>query len=173
MSTFFWNDTIDHSLNTYMKGSVHAPTPNFVLEQGMISELVYSEQHPLVDHILLPFLRKFGDQSRWLLWLSPNKKVSKKWLMQSGLPLDKMMQLNHIDSITTVEAMEKALTSGNYSIVLGWLPELKAQDFARLEKAAQIGNSIGLIMRPKNTNNNASTNYGQLNLSKIHNFSYH
>ncbi|KPD01879.1 SOS-induced cell division inhibitor SulA [Moellerella wisconsensis] len=173
MSIYSWNDTIEYSLNTHVKGLVHQQTQKSSLTEGMISELVYNDQHPIVDYLLLPLLRQFGDQSRWLLWLSPNKKLSKKWLAQSGLPLHKIMQLNHIDSITTIDAMEKALNSGNYSIVLGWLPELEDHDFTRLEKAALLGGSIGLIMRPQIINNIVNPRSRQLNLLKIQPNCYH
>lgn len=72
MSIYSWNDTIEYSLNTCERVSSSTNTKSSLTE-GMISELVYNDQHPIVDYLLLPLLRQFGDQSRWLLWLSPNK----------------------------------------------------------------------------------------------------
>ncbi|WP_275585142.1 SulA-like leucine-rich domain-containing protein, partial [Stenotrophomonas maltophilia] len=81
--------------------------------------------------------------SRWLLWLTPQQKLSKQWLQQSGLPVDKMVQLSQISPVNTVEAMEKALQTGNYSVVLGWLPELTEEDRLKLRRAAELGNAYG------------------------------
>ncbi|MGP0939703.1 SulA-like leucine-rich domain-containing protein, partial [Serratia sp. CY74664] len=61
-------------------------------ENGLISELVYNERQPAVAQLLLPLLLQLGKQSRWLLWLTPQQKLSKQWLQQSGLPVDKMVQ---------------------------------------------------------------------------------
>lgn len=105
-----------------------AKNTNVGKENGLISELVYNERQPAVAQLLLPLLQQLGKQSRWLLWLTPQQKLSKQWLQQSGLPVDKMVQLSQISPVNTVEAMEKALQTGNYSVVLGWLPELTEED---------------------------------------------
>lgn len=139
-------------------------------ENGLISELVYSEQQPAVVQLLLPLLQQLGLQSRWLLWLTPQQKLSKRWLQQSGLPVGKVVQLSQITPTATVEAMEKALLTGNYSVVLGWLPELNEQDRLRLSRAAVSGNAYGFIMRPQREVN---TPQGQCSTLKIHSSLYH
>lgn len=173
MAIYSWNKTTENTVNHYMQTIPSVPKVGGSVQQGMVSELAYDEKHPIMDYILLPMLRQFGVQSRWLLWLSPNKKLSRDWLAQSGLPTNKVMQLNHVSPITTIDAMEKALRSGNYSVVLGWLPELGEQDFTRLQSAAQEGHSIGFIMRPNKTHNIACMHSGQRNNLKIHSNSYH
>lgn len=173
MAIYSWNKTTEHSVNHYTQTMSSITQMGNTLQQGMVSELVYDEKHPIMDCILLPMLRQFGIQSRWLLWLSPNKKLSRHWLKQSGLPTNKIMQLSNMASITTIEAMEKALRSGNYSVVLGWLPDLNEQDFSRLQSAAQEGHSIGFIMRPQKTHNIAGIHSGQQNNLKIHSNYYH
>lgn len=117
---------------------------------GLISEMIYGENQPgMTQMLLLPLLQQLGTQSRWQLWLTPQQKLSRSWLMQSGLPLDKVMQVSQSGAITTVEAMIKALQTGNYSVVLGWLPgEITLEDRLRLQHAASAGNALGLIMRP-------------------------
>lgn len=138
---------------------------------GVISEIVYSADQPIVTHLLLPLLQQLGAQSRWLLWLSPQQKLSRPWLQQSGLPLDKSVQLNHINPLFTVDAMEKALLSGNYSAVLCWLADdLTEEEKVRLRRAAQSGNTYGFIMRPENANISAHRLFSSL---KIHSTLYH
>ncbi|RLM25800.1 cell division inhibitor SulA [Brenneria alni] len=138
---------------------------------GIISEIVYHADQPIVTHLLLPLLQQLGTQSRWLLWLSPQQKLSRPWLQQSGLPLDKIIQLNHINPILTIDAMEKALVTGNYSAVLCWLPnDLTEEEKVRLRQAAQSGNTYGFIMRPEKTNCGP---YRLLSNLKIHSTLYH
>ncbi|CAK8736795.1 Cell division inhibitor SulA [Sodalis praecaptivus] len=80
---------------------------NAPLAQGGISEVVYIEDQPVVGHILLPLLRQLGLQSRWLLWLTSSRRLSRPWLAQSGLPLQKVVQLRQPSAFDTVAAMEK------------------------------------------------------------------
>ncbi|MGK4855872.1 SulA-like leucine-rich domain-containing protein, partial [Salmonella enterica] len=43
---------------------------------GLVSEGVYHEDQPMMAQLLLlPFLRQLGQQSRWLLWLTPQQKL--------------------------------------------------------------------------------------------------
>nr|WP_236851702.1 SulA-like leucine-rich domain-containing protein [Candidatus Sodalis pierantonius] len=99
---------------------------NAPLAQGGISEVVYIEDQPVVGHILLPLplplplplLRQLGLQSRRLLWLTSSRRLSRPWLAQSGLPLQKVVQLRQPSAFDTVAAMEKALLTGNFSVIL-------------------------------------------------------
>lgn len=118
--------------------------------RGVISEVVYSEDQPwMTQLVLLPLLKQLGQQSRWQLWLTPQQKLSRQWVQASGLPLTKVMQVSQLDPLFTVDAMVKALQTGNYSVVIGWLSEdMTDEEYFRLSNAAEKGNAIGFIMRP-------------------------
>ncbi|WP_269147505.1 SOS-induced cell division inhibitor SulA [Edwardsiella anguillarum] len=120
-----------------------APT---VPQSGFVSELGYGAQQPL---LLPPLLRQLGEQSRWQLWITAQQKPSKRWLSACGVPVHKVMQLRRAEAGDAIYAMEQALRSGNYSVVLGWLPPLTAAERLRLNCAAQAGHSIGLLMQPQ------------------------
>lgn len=146
-----------HSLKSQsVRRSLHATTPAPVASpcaNGLISELIYSENQPdMTQLLLLPLLQQLGTQSRWQLWLTPQQKLSRNWLQRVGLPLDKVMHSSHSSAITTVEAMIKALQTGNYSVVLGWLEEeISENDRMRLQEAASSGQALGLIMRTESS----------------------
>ncbi|ADP12169.1 SOS-induced cell division inhibitor SulA [Erwinia pyrifoliae] len=138
--------------NQSVKRNQHVSTPAIpasICADGLISELVYNEDHPgMTQLLLLPLLQQLGTQSRWQLWLTSQQKLSRDWLLRSGLPLDKVMQSPYCGTITTVEAMIKALQTGNYSVVLGWLAdEISETERKRLQQAAKSGQALGLIMR--------------------------
>ncbi|WP_145530060.1 SOS-induced cell division inhibitor SulA [Yersinia alsatica] len=155
-----------HSLNTRdTQERVDAPT-----DSGLISELMYSESQPAVTQLLLPLLQQLGKQSRWLLWLTPQQKLSRSWIQQSGLPISKIVQVRQINPLSTVDAMEKALLTGNYSVVLGWLPELSENDRSRLRLAAKLGNTYGFVMHPVD---DTKSPQGQCATLKIHSSLYH
>lgn len=117
---------------------------------GVISEVVYSEDRAsLTELMLLPLLQQLGQQSRWQLWLTPCQKLSRQWLQSAGLPLSKVMQVNQVAPLTTVETMARAMRTGNYSAVIGWLPhELSDAQHSLLNQAASEGRTTGLILRP-------------------------
>ncbi|RWR01990.1 hypothetical protein ED28_10165 [[Pantoea] beijingensis] len=139
---------------------------------GWVSELSYREDQPgMTQMLLLPLLQQLGMQSRWQLWLTPPQKISRRWLETSGLPLDKVMQLPQMGQISTVEAMIKALQTGNYSVVLGWIPhDMNSEDRRRLDEAAAMGQALGLIMRPQFC---LSPSAGPESGIKIHSTLYH
>jgi cell division inhibitor SulA len=139
------------------------------LTTGLISEFVYDEQQSSVVQLLLPVLHHLSTQSRWLLWLTPQQKLSRHWFFQAGLPVDKIVQINQIHAMPAFNAMEKALQSGNYSVVLGWLPELDNHQRERLYLAAQQGGAYGFIMRPEGILSASR----QCSTVKIHNSAYH
>ena len=139
---------------------------------GLISEIVYREDQPMMTQLLLlPLLQQLGQQSRWQLWLTPQQKLSREWVQSAGLPLTKVMQINQLPPCDTVESMIRALRTGNYSVVIGWLPEeLTEEEHFRLTEAAEEGNAIGFIMRPVRSD---SYRRGQLSGLKIHSNLYH
>ncbi|ORM74940.1 cell division inhibitor SulA [Pantoea wallisii] len=117
---------------------------------GGITELRYSEQPGMMPLLLLPVLKQLSAQSRWQLWLTPACKLNRSWMQQSGLPLEKSMHITQSARFSTVESMVKALRTGNYSVVLAWIPyELTDSERLELEQAATEGEALGLIMRPQ------------------------
>lgn len=136
--------------------------------QGLISEVSYSEDRPLLTQmLLLPLLQQLGQQSRWQLWLTPQRKLSRAWARSAGLPLNKMLQLPAM----SVEAMAKAMRTGNYSVVIGWVGhKLTDEEHSLLSHAAEEGGAIGLIMRPERHQTLASRPRNDL---KIHSSLYH
>ena len=71
----------------------------------------------------------------------------------------------------TLESMVRALRTGNYSVVIGWLTEeLTEDEHAELVKAADEGNAMGFIMRPVRAQALAGRQHSGL---KIHSNLYH
>ena len=135
---------------------------------GLISEVLYREDQPMMTQLLLlPLLQQLGQQSRWQLWLTPQQKLSREWVQSAGLPLTKVMQINQLSPCHTLESMVRALRTGNYSVVIGWLTE---EEHAELVKAADEGNAMGFIMRPVSAHTHATRQQTGL---KIHSNLYH
>ncbi|QRG77661.1 SOS-induced cell division inhibitor SulA [Citrobacter sp. R56] len=139
---------------------------------GLISEVVYREDQPMMTQLLLlPLLQQLGQQSRWQLWLTSQQKLSREWVQSAGLPLTKVMQINQLSPCHTLESMIRALRTGNYSVVIGWLSdELTEEEHTQLVKAADEGNAMGFIMRPVRAHSLATRQHSGL---KIHSNLYH
>ncbi|CAM7642909.1 SOS-induced cell division inhibitor SulA [Citrobacter sedlakii] len=139
---------------------------------GLISEVVYREDQPMMTQLLLlPLLQQLGQQSRWQLWLTPQQKLSREWVQSAGLPLSKVMQIRQLSPCHTLESMVRALRTGNYSVVIGWLAdELTEEEHAELVKAADEGNAMGFIMRPVSAHTHPTRHQTGL---KIHSNLYH
>lgn len=149
-----------------------ARTSSERVSTGLISEVVYREDQPMMTQLLLlPLLQQLGQQSRWQLWLTPQQKLSREWVQSAGLPLTKVMQINQLSPCHTLESMIRALRTGNYSVVIGWLTEeLTEEEHAELVKAADEGNAMGFIMRPVSAHTHATRQQTGL---KIHSNLYH
>ena len=138
------------------------------LQPGLSVKLSIAKMTQL---LLLPLLQQLGQQSRWQLWLTPQQKLSREWVQASGLPLTKVMQISQLSPCHTVESMVRALRTGNYSVVIGWLADdLTAEEHAELVDAANEGNAMGFIMRPVSASSHATR---QLSGLKIHSNLYH
>ncbi|KMV33614.1 SOS-induced cell division inhibitor SulA [Franconibacter pulveris] len=140
--------------------------------KGLISEVMYREDQPwMTQLVLLPLLQQLGQQSRWQLWLTPQQRLSRQWVQASGLPLTKVMQVSQMDPHLTISSMIRALETGNYSVVIGWLSrDLSDDEYRRLTEAAEKGNAMGFLMRPT-----LATHEGHRPRSglKIHSSLYH
>lgn len=139
---------------------------------GLISEVLYREDQPMMTQLLLlPLLQQLGQQDRWQLWLTPQQKLSRQWVQASGLPLSKVMQVSQMLPGATLESMVRALRTGNYSVVIGWVAEeLSEEDQRLLASAAEEGNAMGFIMRPVSASAQPTRQFSGL---KIHSNLYH
>ncbi|PIJ51354.1 hypothetical protein BL250_01255 [Erwinia sp. OLTSP20] len=162
---------LSHSYRVSKPVHVNA-CPATTLSSGSIAELVIGDgQIAMLQLMLLPLLQQLSLESRWQLWLTSEQKISRPWLKSTGLPLNKMMQVQRPGEVTTLDAMIKALQTGNYSVVIGWLQSpLSPEQRKMLEAAAKTGHALGLIL---STTDRQKTINGPVNSLKIPSSLYH
>lgn len=102
----------------------------------------------------MPFLQQLGQQERWQLWLSPERRLNRHWISRLGLSERKSVSLRTASIQESVQTLEKALRSGNFSSVTAWLPALSVEDRQRLDLAAEEGDCYCFILQPMATYRN-------------------
>lgn len=168
----YTTSVVNHSSSSIVAAGTHSFMSARKASTAFISEVLYREDQPtMAQLLLLPLLQQLGQQSRWQLWLTPQQKLSRQWVKDSGLPLAKVMQLRQMSPCDVLESMVRASRTGNYSVVIGWrVEELSTEEHARLLNAAEEGNTMVFIMRSIPS---MASPTGQLNGVKIHSNLYH
>ncbi|QBH96102.1 cell division inhibitor SulA [Limnobaculum zhutongyuii] len=136
-----------HHNASYALTNAIGNTQKHVYTSSQVSEIIYDPQNPFTLHLLLPFLQQLGHQPRWQLWLSPERRLNRYWINSLGLPENKTIGLNSVSTESTIEMMEKALRSGNFSSVIAWLPAISPEIKERLNQAAKEGDCYGFILQ--------------------------
>ncbi|MCD1126090.1 cell division inhibitor SulA [Jinshanibacter sp. LJY008] len=132
---------------SYTLTSEMGTAPKHIYTSSQVSEIVYDPQNPFTLHLLLPFLQQLSHQPRWQLWLSSERRLNRYWINSLGLPENKTIGLNAVSTENTIEMMEKALRSGNFSSVIAWLPAISPDIKQRLNQAAKEGDCYGFILQ--------------------------
>ena len=73
---------------------------------GLISEVVYREDQPMMTQLLLlPLLQQLGQQSRWQLWLTPQQKLKydMKYIHKGSLMMELYISIRTLMVVITGE----------------------------------------------------------------------
>ena len=115
-------------------------------KRGVI-EIVVPDDYTDVSSLFLPALARLGRQSRWLGMVAPPYWARARLLTATSLNTARILQVNPHQGRSGLWTLESLLRSANFSVVMGWTgctTELMAK---RLEKAASIGHSLGILFR--------------------------
>ncbi len=115
-------------------------------KRGLIEMLVPDDYTDALS-LFLPALSRLGRQGRWLGMVAPPYRARARLLTDASLEVARILQVNPHKGRSGLWTLESLLRSGNFSVVMGWTgctTELMAK---RLEKAASIGRSLGILFR--------------------------
>lgn len=99
---------------------------------------------------LAPQLAQLSQQGRWIVLISPPNIGYKQLLAQAGVRMDRVLLVHAKDEVETLWAMEKALTSGTSSAVIGWTQCLDSKDQRRLKIVAKSARALGIVFENAN-----------------------
>jgi len=113
---------------------------------GSLTEIVISEGSAIQPLQLLPILAQCNANQRWLMWLSPNRKINKHWLEKVGLQNTPVV---HIDlrEETQHELSLKILAAGNSHMVMEWQGNLSETQRNTIKQCAVESASQVILLR--------------------------
>ena len=105
--------------------------------------------------LLLPALAAVTrrPEARWCAWVAPPLRPFAPALAQSGVALERVLVVNTPKKVvkgkSALWAFEQTLRSGACDIVLGWLRHALPRQIRRLHLAAERGDTLGVLFRPR------------------------
>jgi cell division inhibitor SulA len=124
-------------------------------KHGLVEVLV-PDEHTDALSLFLPVLARLSQQERWLGMVVPPYRARARVLSDTSVDAMRIQQINPHKGRSGLWTLESLLRSGNFSVVMAWpgcATELMAK---RLEKAAGIGRSLGILFRVERQTGTAS-----------------
>jgi hypothetical protein len=111
--------------------------------------------------LMLPALAAITGRSeaRWCAWVAPPLQPFAPALAAAGMALTRLLIIRapaHARRPPALWAFEQALGSGACDSVLAWTRHAPARQIRRLQLAAQRGNALGVLFRPRESAREAS-----------------
>ena len=111
--------------------------------------------------LMLPALAALTSRSeaRWCVWVAPPLQPFAPALAAAGMALTRLLIVRappHARRAAALWAFEQALGSGACDGVLAWVKDAPARQIRRLQLAAQRGNALGVLFRPRESAREAS-----------------
>lgn len=98
--------------------------------------------------LLIPLMRSVVEQGKWILWVSPPYLLYAPALIQAGINTDQVLLVKQDTSCKdALWSMEKALQTENCGLVLAWQNWLPNKVLRRLQLAADVGNTMGVLFK--------------------------
>src|SRR5690554_6108931 len=93
---------------------------------GSLTEMILSENSTIHPVQMLPLLAQCDTNTRWLMWLSPDRVINKKWLTKMGL---EKAPIIHLDTCVDTQKTlcSKILNAANSHMIIEWQGKLSAK----------------------------------------------
>jgi protein ImuA len=123
------------------------PSPDCAWPVGTLTEVRATAQGDCDLGLVLPALAHLARQQRWLAWVAPPYLPSTTTLVSLGIDVSRILLIHPKAVADGLWAVEQALRSGTCGAVLAWLSHSDAEVQARLQRAAEVGRSWGILFR--------------------------
>lgn len=116
--------------------------------QGALTEILHDRPGIGELRLITPLLSRLSTEPAWQLWINPPWQPYAPALAQAGIKLENQLLVTGGLPQDFIWAFEQGLRSGACSLVLGWLPRLKASELRRLQLAAAASRAVAILFRP-------------------------
>ncbi len=121
---------------------------------GTLIELLLPEPGIGELSLLLPALRALavgppGQARRWFAWVAPPHAPYPPALAQGGIAADRLLLISAVRMEDRLWALEQTLQSGHCAAVLAWLDRADDRWLRRLKLAAESGQTLTVLFRPR------------------------
>ena len=153
-----WSDTGYPVLNHVLGGG---------WPKGQLVEMLLPDFGVGECQAFLPSLRAATHQpDSWAVMINPPFIPYALAYHAAGVKLDQLLIIRHSHPKRVLWAMEHCLQSGCCSLVIGWLPAGYQKAIRRLQLATHEGSSVGLLVRPSHSEQQASPAPVRLKVSR-------
>ncbi len=114
---------------------------------GSLTEMILSENSTIHPVQMLPLLAQCDTNTRWLMWLSPDRVINKEWLIKMGL---EKAPIIHLDTCVDTQKTlcSRILNAANSHMIIEWQGKLSTKDRNLLQQeATKSGTHIILAHR--------------------------
>ncbi len=123
---------------------------------GALTEILLDEPGIGELQLVLPALADTGRRQRLVAWVDPPLLPYPPGLAAAGLDLGRLLRVRTGDAAATLWALEQLLRSGACGAVLGWPRQPDNTALRRLQLAAETGNALAFLFRPRTAADQAS-----------------
>lgn len=102
---------------------------------GSMTEMILSQNSTIHPVQMLPLLAQCDTHTRWLMWLSPQRVINKKWLTKMGLEKAPIMHLD-TSADTQKSLCSRILNAANSHMIIEWQGKLSAKDRSEMQQEA-------------------------------------
>lgn len=112
-----------------------------------ITEILLHNSTISLQPVLLPMIAQLSRQDRWLTLINPPANLNRDLLQQGGACIEQILVLHTRDDETSRLLTSRALAAGTSHTVICWASADQTTDINQLNKDAQLGNSLGILVK--------------------------
>lgn len=99
--------------------------------------------------LVLPLIQRTAAAARMVFWVNPPHIPYAPALKREGVDLEQIILIRTGTGAETLWSLENCLRSPVSGLVLAWPGPLAPRDMRRLQLAAEAGDNIGILFRPR------------------------
>ena len=115
--------------------------------QSGLTEILPTQEGIGELRLVLPSLALLSRGNRWIAWIAPPRLPYAPALAAAHIELSRILLVRPRAEPDALWAIEQALRSGTCATVLAWPPQTSHHTLRRLQLAAEIGKTWGILFR--------------------------